>query len=70
MAARDVIKAGPQWQVGDGRTIGVSTHVWLNQAPQFRNAPPPNLRVCDLIDGQTRQWDRGKLFDIFFASGC
>ena len=65
LVARDVIKARSQWQVGDGHTIGVSTHVWLNQAPRFRNAPPPNLLVCDLIDGQTRQWDRGKLFDIF-----
>ena len=59
LAARDVIKAGSKWQVGDGCTIGVSTHVWLNPAPWFWNAPPPNLRVCDLIDGQTRQWDRG-----------
>ena len=29
-SARDVIKAGTWWKVGDGRSIGVFTHSWLS----------------------------------------
>ena len=35
LAARDLIKEGSKWQVGDGRYIKVSTHKWLTHKPIF-----------------------------------
>ena len=39
LEARDLIKAGSRWQVGDGKSIGVMSHAWLPDAPVFVNAP-------------------------------
>ena len=67
LAARDILVAGSYWRVGvrDGRTIGVFTHKWLSHAPIPLNVVSYKLWVCDLIDEDTRQWDRGKLQAIF-----
>ena len=65
LAARDILVAGSYWRVGDGRTIGVFTHRWLSHTPIPLIAVSHELRVCDLIDEDTRQWDRGKLQAIF-----
>ena len=35
LAARDVIKEGSKWQVGDGSNIEVSKHKWLRHKPVF-----------------------------------
>ena len=45
LAARELIREGSIWQVGDGRTIEVSTH-----KPVFIGEPRPNLMVSELID--------------------
>ncbi|KAL0012411.1 hypothetical protein SO802_007519 [Lithocarpus litseifolius] len=52
--ARDLIKAGSRWQVGDGKSIGVMSHVWLQNAPVFVNAPTREMKVRELIDEDTR----------------
>ena len=67
LAARDILVAGSYWRVGvgDGRTIGVFTHKWLSHTPIPLNVVFYELRVCDLIDEDTRQRDRGKLQAIF-----
>ena len=65
LAARVIIMEGSRWQVGDGRTIEVATHVWLPHAPIFLQEPTLNMRVCELIDEDTRQWDRGKVLATF-----
>ena len=65
LAARDLIREGSIWQVGDGRTIEVSTHKWLSHKPVFIGEPQPNLMVSELIDENSRQWDREKPFDLF-----
>ena len=64
LAARDLIREGSIWQVGDGRTIEVSTHKWLSHKPVFIGEPRPNLMVSELIDENSGQWDREKLFDL------
>ena len=51
--------------IGDGRTIGISAHSWLSHSPIFLNGAQDSLRVCDLINGSTRRWDRGKVFATF-----
>ena len=65
LAARDLMREGSIWQVGDGRTIEVSTHKWLSHKPVFIEEPQPNLMVSELIDENSRQWDREKPFDLF-----
>ena len=65
LAARDLMREGSIWQVGDGRTIEVSTHKWLSHKPVFIGEPQPNLMVSELIDENSRQWDREKPFDLF-----
>ena len=65
LAARELIREGSIWQVSDGRTIKVSTHKWLSHKPVFIGEPQPNLMVSELIDENSRQWNREKLFDLF-----
>ena len=70
LAAREIICEGSKWGVGDGRTIGVTTHKWLSHKPIFLGEQQPNLMVRDLIDGDTGQWDREKIFDLFAYRSC
>ena len=65
LAAREIIKEGAQWKVGNGRSIRVFTHDWLPHSPVPLNEASLNTRVCDLIDQDTRQWDRGKIHSTF-----
>ncbi|KAL0011505.1 hypothetical protein SO802_006613 [Lithocarpus litseifolius] len=48
----------------NGRRIEVLTHHWLSHAPKFIADSIPGLRVIDLIDEDTRKWDKGKLSAI------
>ena len=36
----------------------------------FLQNPPSELRVCDLIKEDSRQWDRDKLYALFNRSTC
>ena len=65
LAAREIICEGSKWEVGDGRTIGVTTRKWLSHKPIFMGEQQPDLKVKDLIDSDIRQWDREKIFDLF-----
>ena len=62
-----MIVAGSKWKIGDGECIGVTTHKWLSHDPIFNSEPGPELKVCDLTDADTRQWDRGKVHALFTA---
>lgn len=70
LAVRDIINEGAHWKVGDGRTIGVATHKWLPHKPMFLQDLPSELRVCDLIKEDSRQWDRDKLYAMFNHRTC
>ena len=70
MAARDVIRKGSTWRVGDGQNIGVLSHKWLQNKLVFLNDHDDQMRVNDLINHDTRQWDRGKLVATFIQSTC
>ena len=39
LAARDVIREASTWKVGDGRNIGVLSHKWLQNEPDFLHEP-------------------------------
>ena len=51
--------------MGDGNTIGVTTHRWLSHRPVFLREQHIGLKVKDLIDSNTMQWDREKIFYLF-----
>ena len=53
LVAREIIYDGSKWGVGDGRTIGVTTHKWLSHKPNFLGEQQPDLMVKDLIDSDT-----------------
>lgn len=36
LQARDIIREGSFWKIGDGSTIGVESHKWLPLPPSFR----------------------------------
>ena len=65
LAAREIIRDGACWKIGDGRKIDVSTHKWLSHKPVFLGEARPKMLVCELMDTETRQWDREKIFDLF-----
>ena len=68
LMARDILVEGTKWRVGDGWKIEVASHKWLPHAPVFRGPPPSPLYVRDLIDEDTRRWDRGKIQALFAPS--
>ena len=70
LAARDVVREGSTWQIGDGSRIGVTTYKWLPNAPAFLHEPNAKMKVCELIDQSSRQWDRGKLATTFTPRTC
>ena len=70
LVARDVIREGSTWKIGDGRAIRVLSHKWLHNGPVFLHEPDEQMRVSDLINHHTRQWDRGKLVATFTQSTC
>ena len=65
LQARDIIREGFVWEVGDGRSIGIRCHKWLPHPPCFRDGADQDLRVCDLINETTQQWDQSILVATF-----
>lgn len=45
--------------------LGVTSHKWLPNTPVFLSEPDAELKVCDLINQNTGQWDRGKILATF-----
>ena len=70
LATREVIRKGSTWQVGDGRMFGVTSHKWLPNTPVFLSEPDVELKVCDLINQNTGQWDRGNILATFTPRTC
>ena len=65
IAAREVVVRGSRWRVGNGSRILVSSSNWLPHRPIFSGDVDHTLRVADLINRDTWQWDRRKIEDIF-----
>ena len=66
--ARELIRAGIAWHMGDGQSIEVNDHRWLNHPPRFRPGVDINLKVADLIDHRSQQWNRPLLHTTFLQS--
>ncbi|KAL0435443.1 UNVERIFIED_CONTAM: putative mitochondrial protein [Sesamum radiatum] len=70
-AALDVIRAGFRWRIGCGRAVQVWLDPWIPRLFSFRVLSPPgaqdpHLRVCDLIDAQSKDWDRERVRALFW----
>ena len=68
LEARELIRVGTTWTVGDGQSIRVTNHRWLTHPPQFRPDANTNMKVADLIDHHTRQWNSPLLHTTFLQS--
>ena len=68
LEARDLIRAGTTWIVGDGQSISVMDHRWLTHPPLFRPDANTNMKVVDLIDHRTRQGNSPLLHTTFLQS--
>lgn len=64
-AARELIIEGSQWQIGNGQSITINNQKWLPRPPLFKPGADTSLKVGDLIDTHTMQWDRPRVQDIF-----
>ena len=65
LAARDIIRAGSQWKVGDGRRIKVAVDKWLSHKPVFVGQDQTTMLVSELTDDDTGQWNRQKVHELF-----
>ena len=70
LAARDIIHAGSRWTIGNGRSISVASSSWLPHSPGFLSTSSQGMKVAELIDNDSRQWDRGKLSTTFDSRTC
>ena len=68
MHARELIRKGSTWRIGDGETVGVASHKWLPQTPIYRPEVNQSLKVSSLFNSSTRQWDRALFHSMFIAT--
>ena len=66
LSARELLREGSIWSIGDGRTVGIKSHNWRPpRPPKFRKGVDLSLKVNDFIDTHTNQWDRAKVNSWF-----
>ena len=58
LAARDVIREGSMWKIGDGQCIKLTSNNWLPHPPLFKPDADTTLIVGDLIHHESMQWNR------------
>ena len=64
--AKESMKNGLRWVLGDGQTIYIKSDRWLRGARDFRvdqenTAVNDSARVCDFFLADTRMWDEEKV---------
>ena len=64
LAAKNILKKGCCWRVGDGRSIWVMQDKWIpnyhtNQVLHRTLDAEEDWSVCELLDGDGHGWDRG-----------
>ena len=68
LQARELITACFAWKIGDGEIVGIESHKWLPRPPSFKPGADRSLKVCQLFDANTRQWNRPLIQSLFHAS--
>ncbi|KAL0367990.1 UNVERIFIED_CONTAM: hypothetical protein Scaly_1017900 [Sesamum calycinum] len=64
---------GFRWRIGSGRSVHVRDDPWIPRLFSFRVLSPRyvtalNMRVCDLIDAYTREWDYSLVHELFWKA--
>ena len=57
-------------RVGNRVNIMVESDKWLSHKPVFKGDVQPSLRVAELIDKHSWQWDRNKVAGMFATKTC
>jgi hypothetical protein len=70
LAAKEVVKAGARWVIGDGRKVKKIQDSWIPTTKGFKLQDQtvgvdPNATVSLLIDVGTKQWNRGLIYITF-----
>lgn len=69
--AKEVIKDGLRWVLGDGKTINIYTDRWLRGKDDFRVdqmgnwLPEENVKVSDFFLSDSKAWDERKIRNTF-----
>ncbi|XP_035551737.1 uncharacterized protein LOC118349897 [Juglans regia] len=69
-SARDLLREGLRWKVGDGKDINIWRSKWLTRPTSFAVQSPVSLlqrnaKVIELIDSQKGEWDESIIRTIF-----
>ncbi|KAL0296126.1 UNVERIFIED_CONTAM: hypothetical protein Sradi_6664700 [Sesamum radiatum] len=70
-AAQQVVRGGLRWRIHSGRSVRIRGDPWIPRPFSFSVLSPPNaafpdMRVCDLIDATTKEWNHGLLRELFW----
>ncbi|KAL0308654.1 UNVERIFIED_CONTAM: putative mitochondrial protein [Sesamum radiatum] len=70
-AAIDIVRGGFRWGIGSGRSVKVWQDPRLPRPFSFHILTPPgandpHLRVCDLIDDSSKDWDQTLVRNLFW----
>ncbi|KAL0007003.1 hypothetical protein SO802_008505 [Lithocarpus litseifolius] len=70
LKGQDVLMKGARWRVGSGESIGIWNDAWLPSLEYPRVLSNPvtsfeDMKVNDLIDPVSKQWDAGLLQGLF-----
>lgn len=75
MFGRELLLKGLRHSVGDGRSLKVWSDAWLEDQEGICRAPirrqrsfDVNLQVADLIDFESRRWNKSKLEELFISA--
>ena len=52
--ARELIRVGSLWKIGDGCSVGIQTHKWLPHTLTFHDGVDLTLRMAEFINPQTK----------------
>lgn len=67
LSAKEIVQNGARWQIGNGRPVGIWGDRWLPKQTSFRvlslnRVLDPTDKVEELIDNNTKQWNRELVF--------
>ena len=72
LSAKELIHYGAFWRVGNGRDIRLWGDKWIPTPSLFSIQSPRNnqlgdMKVCSLIDQDSKQWNRALITEIFLS---
>jgi hypothetical protein len=70
LSAKEVVEKGSRWRIGNGLKVKIWKDQWLPRQFDFKNRSPivnldEHALVSNLIDPDTKQWDRGLIYSTF-----